>query len=170
LALASIFADPKSYGLKLPSIKNEPYFVKVKVERPFDIGYLSKKNLSTIAELANLSYEQFVQLNPGYLKPTLETEGPFTLLLPANNANQLHQHLSHVERFLTEPSLLMTIAPLQKRALAEDKQKNVSTSIISSLANKPPRFNSPLLSLKLNTNQTTPRISNQPIFTMDSWA
>jgi soluble lytic murein transglycosylase-like protein len=169
LALASIFADPKSYGLKLPSIKNEPYFVKVKVERPFDIDYLSKKNFSTIAELANLSYEQFVQLNPGYLKPTLETEGPFTLLLPANNAKQLHQHLSHVEQFLTEPSLLMTIAPLQKRALAENSKKILSTSIVSSLANKPPRFNSPLLSLKLNTNQTTPRITNQPLLS-DSWA
>jgi soluble lytic murein transglycosylase-like protein len=169
LALSSIFADPKSYGLKLPSIKNEPYFVKVKVERPFDIDYLSKKNFSTIAELANLSYEQFVQLNPGYLKPTLETEGPFTLLLPANNAKHLHQHLSHVEQFLTEPSLLMTIAPLQKRALAEDSKKILSTSIVSSLANKLPRFISPLLSLKLNTNQTTPRITNQPIFN-DNWA
>jgi len=169
LALSSIFADPQSYGLKLPSIKNEPFFVKVKVERPFDIDYLSKKNLSTIAELADLSYEQFIQLNPGYLKPTLETEGPFTLLLPASNANQLHKYLSHVERFLTEPSVSMTIAPLQKKAWAEDNQKTSFTSVVSSLSNKLPRFTSPLLSLKLNSNQTTPRITNQPIIN-DIWA
>jgi soluble lytic murein transglycosylase-like protein len=67
LALSSIFANPKTYGLKLPAVKNEPYFVKVKVDRRFDIDYLSKKQLTVIAELANLSYEQFVQLNPGYL-------------------------------------------------------------------------------------------------------
>ena len=169
LALSSIFADPQSYGLKLPSIKNEPYFVKVKVERPFDIDYLSNKNLSTIAELADLSYEQFIQLNPGYLKPTLEIDGPFTLLLPASNAHQLHQHLSHVERFLTEPSVSMTIAPLQKKAWVEDNQKTSFSSVLSSLSNKLPRFASPLLSLKLNSNQTTPRITNQPIFN-DMWA
>ena len=169
LALSSIFADPQSYGLKLPSIKNEPYFVKVKVERPFDIDYLSNKNLSTIAELADLSYEQFIQLNPGYLKPTLEIDGPFTLLLPASNAHQLHQHLSHVERFLTEPSVSMTIAPLQKKAWVEDNQKTSFSSVLSSLSNKLPRFASPLLSLKLNSNQTTPRITNQPILN-DMWA
>jgi soluble lytic murein transglycosylase-like protein len=160
LALSSIFANPKSYGLKLPSIKNEPYFVKVKVERQFDIDYLSKKNLSTIAELANLSYEQFVQLNPGYLKPTLDTDSPFTLLLPASNAKYLNQHLSHVERFITEPSIL---APLQKRARAEEIQKNLPTAIASSLPDTLPRFTSPLLSLNLKTNQTTPRITSQPV-------
>ncbi|MEI7997255.1 MAG: transglycosylase SLT domain-containing protein, partial [Methylococcaceae bacterium] len=169
LALSSIFADPQSYGLKLPSIKNEPYFVKVKVERPFDIDYLSNKNLSAIAELADLSYEQFIQLNPGYLKPTLEIDGPFTLLLPASNANQLHQRLSHVEKFLTEPSVSMTIAPLQKKAWVEDNQKTSFSSVLSSLSNKLPRFASPLLSLKLNSNQTTPRIINQPILN-DMWA
>jgi hypothetical protein len=150
--------------LKLPSIKNEPYFVKVKVDRQFDINYLSKKNLSTIAELANLSYEQFVQLNPGYIKSTLETDGPFTLLLPATNAKHLNQHLSHVEKFLTEPSVLMTTAPLQKRARDAETQKNLPTAIASSLlSDKQPRFTSPLLSLNLKTNQTTPRITSQPV-------
>ena len=163
LALSSIFANPANYGLKLPSIKNEPYFVKVKVDRQFDIDYLSKKNLSTIAELANLSYDQFIQLNPGYLKPTLETDSPFTLLLPATNAKHLNQHLSHVEHFLTEPSVLMTTASLQKRVRAEETQKTLPTAIASSLTDKLPRFTSPLLSLNLKTNQTTPRITSQPV-------
>ncbi|MSP27358.1 MAG: hypothetical protein EXR80_02660 [Methylococcales bacterium] len=158
LALASIFANPTTYGLKLPAVRNEPYFVKVKVDRKFDIAYLSKKNFSTIAELANLSYEQFVQLNPGYLKPTLETDDSFTLLMPATNANQLHQHLNHVERFLAEPSVLN--APLQQRAKADDAQKTLPTAILSSLPTTQPAFTSPLLSLNLKTNQTTPRITS----------
>jgi soluble lytic murein transglycosylase-like protein len=170
LALSSIFADPKIYGVKLPSIKNEPYFVKVKVERQFDIDYLANKNLASIAEFAELSYEQFIQLNPGYLKPTLTTEGPFTLLLPANNANQLQQHLSHVERFLTQPSVLMTRADAQKNILTDNAPKPSLISVVSSLSNKLPRFASPLLSLKINNSrQTTPRINNQPVIN-DLWA
>lgn len=163
LALSNIFANPKTYGLKLPAIKNEPYFVKVKVDKRFDIEYLSKKQLTAIAELANLSYEQFVQLNPGYLKPTLETDEPFTLLMPASNAQQLHQHLNHVERFLAEPSI--SNAPLQQRANMNEAQKNLPTAVIASLPNKLPRFTSPLLSLNLNTHQTTPRITHQPVLT-----
>ncbi|MFI3188922.1 hypothetical protein BCS42_04280 [Crenothrix sp. D3] len=158
LALASIFANPTAYNLKLPAVRNEPYFVKVKVDRKFDIAYLSKKNFSTIAELANLSYEQFVQLNPGYLKPTLETDDSFTLLMPATNAKQLHQHLSHVEQFLATPSTLN--APLQQRAKADDAQKTLPTAILSSLPTTLPPFTSPLLSLNLKTNQTTPRITS----------
>lgn len=158
LALASIFANPTTYNLKLPAVRNEPYFVKVKVDRKFDIAYLSKKNFSTIAELANLSYEQFVQLNPGYLKPTPETDDSFTLLMPETNAKQLHQHLSHVERFLATPSLLN--APLQQRAKADDAQKTLPTAILSSLSTTLPTFTSPLLSLNLKTNQTTPRITS----------
>ncbi|MDP3008690.1 MAG: transglycosylase SLT domain-containing protein [Methylococcales bacterium] len=163
LALSSIFANPKTYGLKLPAVKNEPYFVKVKVDRRFDIDYLSKKQLTVIAELANLSYEQFVQLNPGYLKPTLETDEPFTLLMPASNAKQLHQHLNYVEQFIAEPSI--SNAPLQQRAQADDAHNNLPMAVAASLPNKLPQFASPMLSLKLNTPQTTPRILTtfQPI-------
>lgn len=164
LALANIFANPNTYGLKLPAVKNEPYFVKVKVNRQFDIDYLSKKHLTTIAELANLSYEQFVQLNPGYLKQTLETDQPFTLLLPETNANYLHQHLSHVERFLAGPTISVTNAPLQQRARVDDAQKNLPIAIVAALPNKQPTFTSPLLSLNFNANQTTPRINDQSVF------
>lgn len=163
LALSSIFANPKTYGLKLPAVKNEPYFVKVKVDRRFDIDYLSKKQLTVIAGLANLSYEQFVQLNPGYLKPTLETDEPFTLLMPASNAKQLHQHLNYVEQFIAEPSI--SNAPLQQRAKADDAHNNLPMAVAASLPNKLPQFTSPMLSLKLNTPQTTPRITNQPVLT-----
>lgn len=162
LALANIFANPKNYGVKLPTVKNEPYFVRVKVDRKFDIDYLSKKHLTAIAELANLSYEQFVQLNPGYLKPTLDMDRPFTLLLPANNADQLNQHLSHVARFLAEPSVLIKNASSPKNIPTDDSPKNLPVAVTSSLVDKQPIYASPLLSLTLNPNQTTPRITNQP--------
>lgn len=161
LALANIFQS-KTYGVKLPAIKYEPYFVKVKVDRKFDIDYLSKKHLTAIAELANLSYEQFIQLNPGYLKPTLSANKPFTLLLPASNAQQLNKHLTHVAQFLAEPSILMTNANGEKNLPKDSDTENLPVSVVSSLVGKQPIYSSPLLSLTLKPAQTTPRITNQP--------
>jgi len=80
--------------LKLAPVRNEPYFVKVKIDRKHDIEYLADKDFKEVAQLANLSYEQFSRLNPGYLNPKLAADGPFTFLMPATNANQLHQRLA----------------------------------------------------------------------------
>ncbi|MDD1614291.1 MAG: transglycosylase SLT domain-containing protein, partial [Methylococcaceae bacterium] len=65
LALSSIFANPGAHGLKLAQVRNEPYFVKVKIDRKHDIDYLAEKDFKEVAQLANLSYEQFSRLNPG---------------------------------------------------------------------------------------------------------
>jgi hypothetical protein len=164
LALSSIFSNPTAYGLKLPTIKNEPYFVKVKVDRKFDIDYLANKEFAHIAELANLSYEQFVKLNPGYLKPKPSVDGPFTLLLPADNAKHLHQHLTHVAKFLAEPIVADARSVLHKTPYSDaNAPQDLTLNSVAALLHNAPRPNSPLLSLNLDTNQTTPRIITQPI-------
>lgn len=167
LALSNIFANPKAYNVKLPVIKNEPYFVKVKVDRQFDIGYLASKQLSTIAELAKLSHEQFMQLNPGYIKPTPATDRPFTLLLPADNAKQLNQHLNYVARFIAEPELLASNNSIlhKKPDIKPESPKQLATVAVTSLVHKPTHITSPLLSLTISPNQTTPRVPQQPLIT-----
>lgn len=162
LALSSMFANPKVHGLKLPDIKNEPYFVKVKVDRRFAIDYLAHKNLAEIAELSNLSYEQFIRLNPAYLKSTVATNAPFKLLLPASNAEQLNQHLNHVARFLAEPEhTVASNAPLKKRVIVEDSAKPLPVTVIS-VIHQQPKISSPLFSLDVS-KQTTPRLMPQPL-------
>jgi soluble lytic murein transglycosylase-like protein len=94
LALSSIFANPGSYGLKLRPVKNEPYFIKVSIDRKTDIDHLAKKDLRTIAKLADFNPDQFSLLNSAYIKSTLTGSGPFTLLMPISNANLLHQSLA----------------------------------------------------------------------------
>jgi soluble lytic murein transglycosylase-like protein len=94
LALSSIFANPSSYGLRLRPVKNEPYFIKVNIDRKTDIDHLAKKDLRTIAKLADFNPEQFSLLNSAYIKSTLLGGGPFTLLMPISNANLLHQSLA----------------------------------------------------------------------------
>jgi len=94
LALSSIFADPDSYGLKLRPIKNEPYFIKVNIDREADIKQLAKKDLRTVSRLADFDHDQLSLLNTAYLKSALPERKPFTLLLPIRSANLLHQSLA----------------------------------------------------------------------------
>ncbi|UOA08111.1 transglycosylase SLT domain-containing protein [Methylobacter sp. S3L5C] len=166
LALSSIFANPDAHGLKLAQVRNEPYFVKVKIERKHDIDYLAEKDFREVAQLANLSYEQFSRLNPGYLNSKLAVNGPFTLLMPAANANQLHQQLASIAQFMNKPPTMAAInGPLKRRApLMFEGQKTVLSRLIdlSSVKDKNPvSVSEPFLSLILNTNQTTPRLATQ---------
>ena len=168
LALSSIFANPAVHGLKLAPVRNEPYFVKVKIERKHDIEYLAEKDFKEVAQLANLSYEQFSRLNPGYLRPKLAAEGPFTFLMPANNANQLHQRLDSIAQFLNKsPTITASHLPLKRRSLYTIDEQNTAVSLLSDI--KLPegadlvKDHSPFLSLNLDTNQTTPRIVNQSV-------
>ncbi len=166
LALSSIFANPDAHGLKLTQVRNEPYFVKVKIDRKHDIDYLAEKDFKEVAQLANLNYEQFSRLNPGYLNPKLATDGPFTFLMPAANANQLHQRLASIAQFLNKSSTLTASnAPLKRRTLfVIDGQKTALsqlTDISPSKGTDPVTVSDPFLSLILNVNQTTPRLANQ---------
>lgn len=106
LALSNIFANPEIYGLKFAAIKNETYFVKVKIDHDTGMKYLINKNFALLAKLANLSHEHFSRLNPGYLNPTLST-GSYTFLLPLANANQFHQLLTSITQFMAEPTSKM---------------------------------------------------------------
>ncbi len=94
LALAAIFANPDNYGLNLRPIKNEPYFIKVNIDREADIKQLINKDLKTIAKFANFDPETFSSLNSAYLKGAINRDKPFTLLMPISNANLLHQSLA----------------------------------------------------------------------------
>ncbi len=93
LALSKIFANPAAYKIKLAPIRDEPYFITVKVDRKPDVQLLANKDLKTIAELADVPFEHFTLLNPGYLEPTLPSDRPFNFLMPIANANQLYQRL-----------------------------------------------------------------------------
>lgn len=101
LALATIFAEPDTYNLKLNRISNEPYFVRVKIDREIDIRNLANKDLHAVAELANLSLEQFTTLNPGFLNAKLSNQSAFNMLMPSANAEQLHQRLNMLAELVT---------------------------------------------------------------------
>jgi len=94
LALSSIFRNVGPTGLKLRSLRNEPYFIKVNIDREFEINHLVNKDLSAIAKLASFDAEEFKFLNAACLRPTLPNNQPLSFLLPIRNANLLHQSLA----------------------------------------------------------------------------
>jgi membrane-bound lytic murein transglycosylase D len=79
-AVKNIVANPESFGLSLPELKNHPYFVSVGIDRDIDIDIA--------ARLAGLPMDEFKQLNPQMNKPVILAAGTPQLLLPYDNANR----------------------------------------------------------------------------------
>jgi len=78
LALRDIFAAPHAYGLTLASIPDEPYVTPVWTGSQID--------LALAADLANLSLDQFYELNPGFNRWATDPDGSHMLLVPLEKA------------------------------------------------------------------------------------
>ena len=89
-ALALIVADPEKYGITLPNIPDQPYFVPVHVDSQID--------LALAAELADVPIEEIYQLNPGFSRWATPPQGPHDLLLPVKQAAQFKTLLEELPR------------------------------------------------------------------------
>ena len=143
LALSSIFANPKAYGLNLAPIKNEAYFVKVHIDNQHDVDYLAAKEMNEVAALSDLSAEHFKRLNSGYVKAKLAAQGPFTFFMPRANALQLRQRLASIAQFFNKPAAMAAINTKSslKKSLLIKTESNTSLSElqnIMSVAESPP--------------------------------
>lgn len=92
-AIKNIIADPERYGVILPIIDNEPYFVTVKKDRDID--------LEVAAKLAEMPVDEFAALNPafnqGVILATLEPE----IILPREKLPVYLANLATYEGDLT---------------------------------------------------------------------
>jgi membrane-bound lytic murein transglycosylase D len=77
-AIKNIIRDPEKYGLALADIPDAPYFAVVKTNRKMDTKFA--------AELAEMSLEDFIALNPQHNRPVIAGADEQTLLLPIDNA------------------------------------------------------------------------------------
>jgi membrane-bound lytic murein transglycosylase D len=77
-AIKNIVRDPERHGLVLADIPDAPYFAVVKVGRKMDVR--------KAAELAELSEDEFLALNPQHNRPVIAGADEFTILLPIDNA------------------------------------------------------------------------------------
>ncbi|QJE02911.1 transglycosylase SLT domain-containing protein [Massilia forsythiae] len=84
-AVKNIIANPAQYGMTLPAIDNQPYFITV--DKTSDI------DLAVAAQLAEMSIDEFKALNPQFKKPVITGEST-KILLPKENAEKFHLNLA----------------------------------------------------------------------------
>jgi membrane-bound lytic murein transglycosylase D len=77
-AMKNIVANPQSFSLVLPALRNHPYFLSVPIARDIDVALA--------ARLADLPLEEFQALNPQMNKPVILAAGTAQVLLPYDNA------------------------------------------------------------------------------------
>lgn len=78
-AIKRIVSNPAKYGIELPDVGNEPFFVRV--TKPSDI------DLKTAAQLAGMSQEEFRRLNPSFKLPVIVASHNNVMLLPADRVD-----------------------------------------------------------------------------------
>jgi membrane-bound lytic murein transglycosylase D len=85
LAMRRIVDEPGRYGLEFGSLQNQPYFVKV------DVG--GQIDLALAAQLASMSQEDFLAINPGFKRRVTDPNGPHQLLIPVANEQTFMEKL-----------------------------------------------------------------------------
>lgn len=84
-AIKNLIANPEAFGLVLPSIDNQPYFVTI--NKNIDI------DLRTAAKLAEMPLEEFKSLNPQFQRPMIQGAARPNILLPADKADIFQANL-----------------------------------------------------------------------------
>ncbi len=93
-AIKNIVTHPDQFGLKIGSIPNRPYFARVTTPKQIDA--------KLVAELAEISLEEFSSLNPSYNRPVITSTGEkHQLLLPVWAAERFATNLANYDKPLT---------------------------------------------------------------------
>jgi membrane-bound lytic murein transglycosylase D len=86
VALKNIIARPDAYGVRLPRVDNQPYFAAVPIDRDIDV--------SLAIELAGISPDEFMKLNPQFNSPVIFASTTPQLLLPQESASRFSSRLN----------------------------------------------------------------------------
>jgi membrane-bound lytic murein transglycosylase D len=92
-AVKNIIASPSRYGITLPKVENQPYFVTIAKTRDIDIA--------VAAQLAEMPIEEFKALNPQFNRPVITGSTNTQILLPQSNAEKFKLNLTKWGRALS---------------------------------------------------------------------
>ena len=90
LAIRNIIANPLAFGVKLATIPNQPYFTAVKPERHMDVHIA--------ATLAEISVDELLHLNPGYIRPVIAHKENRKLILPVEKVEIFKKNLAQYDK------------------------------------------------------------------------
>lgn len=135
LALAALIADPETFGLTLPKVKNEQAFAKINLPGQYD--------LNIVSTLIGLDYAQLKAWNPALKRWATAANGPHHMIVP---------------RFVNEPtSQALDVATLETvlRDTPPEKRMHWDEVIIQqgdSLSVLAERYNTDIATLRLANN------------------
>lgn len=92
-AIKNIIADPEKYAVVLPIVDNDPYFVTISKDRDID--------LAVAAKLAEMSIEDFSELNPSFNQGVIMADLKPEIILPLDKAPLYLANLAAYEGDLT---------------------------------------------------------------------
>lgn len=113
LAIKRIIANPAKYGVTLPYVPDQPYFVEVVKDKDIDV--------STIVRLAGISDEEFRLLNPANKRQVILGEHRTRILLPKQNIAQYEKNL---KQYKGELSSWKGYTPTPGESLASIAQRH----------------------------------------------
>lgn len=90
LAVKNIVANPASFGLVLQDIPNEPYFTDVSTAKRIDV--------KLAAQLADISMEEFMALNPAHNRPVILQRNSDLILLPVDAVETFSANLENYDK------------------------------------------------------------------------
>ncbi len=93
LAIRNIIADPSAYGVTLSPVNNQAYFTTLQTGKHMDV--------SVAAHLAEISVDELLRLNPGYIRPVIAHKEDRQMVLPIANKEIFERNLANY----TEPLL-----------------------------------------------------------------
>ena len=129
-AVKNIIANPEQYGIVLPKVDNQPYFVTIGKTRDIDI--------KLAAQLAELSIDEFKALNPQFNRPVI-TGNNTQILLPQTHAEKFKANLAKWGRALSSWSAHKVTGAREKiEAIAS--RFGTTPDIIREVNHIPPRM------------------------------
>ena len=95
LALAEIIKYSEFYHIKLPHIPYTPYFQEVRVNNSMD--------LMKAANLAGISYQELIKLNPSYNRFIINNKNqPMKLFIPQTKVRNFYYNLNFAPRMINK--------------------------------------------------------------------
>ena len=89
IAIKHIIANPEKFTLSLPYIKDDPYFTAVATTGHMDV--------KLAAELAEITEEEFIALNPAHNRPVILQDNTDLILLPIKNMEVFQANLENYD-------------------------------------------------------------------------
>jgi membrane-bound lytic murein transglycosylase D len=124
-ALKNIIAHPERFNTELPVIENHPYFQSVDITRDMDVAL--------VAKLADVSVDDFRELNPSMKHPVILAAGTPQILLPWDNAAVFRRNLEAytVGQYAswtawTVPSTMTASAAAKQAGMSEDDLRKIN--------------------------------------------